>query len=258
MHCSYSFDSEAKISDQLLAARRMGLTEICFTDHVDFDELKKPYPRPLPDLDARRREIESLAKDFPDITVKHGAEISLSDASAAERAEAYLEGRNLDFVIGSVHAVNGVETYYEDYMAGRTKQTAYYDYLDAIYKGIKPCKMMNVLGHYDFVAKFTDYADRRMTLDVSKELFYEIFKLLIERGKGIEVNTSAWKDDPCWGLDVLKLYRELGGEFITTGSDAHIPKNVGRRLDEACALAKEAGIPYIASFDKMKPIFHRL
>lgn len=72
-----------------------------------------------------------------------------------------------------------------------------------------------------------------MTLDISKELFAEIFSYLAKNGKGIEINTSAWWDDPCWGEDVLKLYRDLGGQYITTGSDAHRSDRVAKRIKEA-------------------------
>lgn len=97
-----------------------------------------------------------------------------------------------------------------------------------------------------------------MTLDVSKELFAEIFSYLSKNGKGIEINTSAWWDDPCWGEDVLKLYRDLGGQYITTGSDAHRSDRVAKRIKEAEKLAAAAGIPLIATFQRMKPIFHPL
>ena len=117
---------------------------------------------------------------------------------------------------------------------------------------------MNILGHYDFIAKYSPYEDRRMTLDVSKELFAEIFSYLSKNGKGIEINTSAWWDDPCWGEDVLKLYRDLGGQYITTGSDAHRSDRVAKRIKEAEKLAAAAGIPLIATFQRMKPIFHPL
>ena len=66
------------------------------------------------------------------------------------------------------------------------------------------------------------------------------------------------EDDPCWGEDVLKLYRDLGGQYITTGSDAHRSDRIAKRIKEAEKLAAAAGIPLIATFQRMKPIFHPL
>ena len=69
------------------------------------------------------------------------------------------------------------------------------------------------------------------------------------------MNTSAWLDDPAWGLDVLSRFVELGGEFVTFGSDAHVPERVGRRFAEARALALAAGVRYTATFRTLKPQF---
>ena len=98
----------------------------------------------------------------------------------------------------------GFDVHYPEYYIGKTKQDAYLSYLQTILTGIKTCDYMNILGHYDFIAKYSPYEDRPMTLDVSKELFAEIFSYLAKNGKGIEINTSAWWDDPCWGEDVSK------------------------------------------------------
>ncbi len=258
VHTIYSHDCSFSAAEQLNAAEKNGITELCFTDHVDFDSQDMPISRPPADLRALRRDLNSLRNNHLSIQVKLGAEISLADMAAAKAAEEYVSPAEPDFIIGSVHTVERIDTYFPEYFIGKTKQTAYYAYLDTILKGIKDCSMMSVLGHYDFVAKYAPFEDRRMTLDVSKELFSEIFKDLILRGKGIEVNTSAWWDGSAWGLDVLKFYHELGGEFVTTGSDAHKPDRVGRRLDEAAELAKMAGIPYIATFDRLKPNFHSI
>ncbi|MBR4018120.1 MAG: histidinol-phosphatase, partial [Clostridia bacterium] len=81
---------------------------------------------------------------------------------------------------------------------------------------------------------------------------------LIENGRSIEINTSAWRNDPSWGLSVISRYRELGGEYVTIGSDAHQPERVGGRVSEAMELAKAAGIEYIATFKDMKPIMHKI
>ena len=37
VHTNYSADASATVTEQLEAAVERGLSEICFTDHVDFD-----------------------------------------------------------------------------------------------------------------------------------------------------------------------------------------------------------------------------
>ena len=86
-------------------------------------------------------------------------------------------------------------------------------------------------------------------------------RYLIANGKGIEINTAGWK----YGLpfahphqDVLKRYKELGGEIITVGSDAHRPEHVGYDFYKVGDLLKECGFKYYTEFKARKPIFRQL
>lgn len=254
VHTNYSADASATLAEQLEAAAERGLSEICFTDHVDFDNGDKSM-QPS-DLGALREQLRPYGGFYKGVRIRRGAEVGLNDAHCAAQAKEYIAPHELDFVIGSIHVVNGFDVYYPEYYIGKTKQDAYLSYLQTILRGIKTCEYMSILGHYDFIAKYSPYEDRRMTLDVSKELFSEIFTYLIQNGKGIEINTSAWWDEPRWGEDILKLYRALGGEFITTGSDAHRSDRVAKRIKDAEELAAATGIPFIATFEKMKPVLH--
>ena len=131
-------------------------------------------------------------------------------------------------------------------------------YLAAVLRGLEATPYISVLGHYDFCCKFSPYPDRSMSYAVAPALFDAIFRHLIQNGKGLEINTSPWRDGPSWGLDILSRYRALGGEFVTVGADAHKPGQVGRRIDEALDLARAAGIPYVATFQALQPTLHRL
>jgi histidinol-phosphatase (PHP family) len=53
---------------------------------------------------------------------------------------------------------------------------------------------------------------------------------------------------------LLRRYKELGGELITVGSDAHIPSDVGKDVDTACELLKEIGFRYITVYKNREPI----
>jgi histidinol-phosphatase (PHP family) len=161
-------------------------------------------------------------------------------------------------VFASVHLVKGVNAYAPIYYEGRTKEEAYARYVEHIHACIRTNPYFCVLGHYDFCAKFAPYADRTFYYAHAPEHLDGIFRYLIEQGKGLEINTATWQDSPCWGLDALTRYRELGGEFVTFGSDAHRPGRVGWRINEAVELARAAGIPYTATFQAMQPTFHAL
>lgn len=257
VHTCFSGDSMALPSEMLDSAARLGIEEICFTDHVDFDNPGNNF-EPA-DLAARHECLKAFGGCYRGVRIREGVEISMAPSDACfEKTKAYLAAFQPDFIIGSQHVVNGVDVYYPEYHQGKTKEDAYLAYLETIAASLEKFDFFSVLGHYDFVAKFAPYPDRSMKSDLSpliRSAFERIFKSVISMGKGIEINTAAWRDDPRWGLDVLKLYRELGGEFVTFGSDAHRSFLLGNRLFEAYELAREAGIPYYAVFEKMKPSF---
>lgn len=258
VHTLFSGDSTANLHEQLQAAASSGVEEICFTDHVDFDNPGHNFAPA--DLIKRHEELRKYKGYYNGVRIREGAEISMAaDPACAAKTKAHLNGFEADFIIGSLHVVDGIDVYYPEYHCGKPKEKAYLAYLETIAAVLPQYDFVSVLGHYDFVAKFAPYQDRSMSLELSpsvRRAVEDVFKTVIAMGKGIEINTAAWRNDPHWGLDVLKLYRSLGGEFVTFGSDAHTSSAVGRRLNETYELAREAGIPYYASFERMKPTFY--
>lgn len=205
VHTRYSADSGAPIIEQLRAAKKAGVTHICFTDHVDFDGVGL---RPA-DIAARNAEIEALKDQFPDIDISFGMEFGMKDKAAYEDAYGHVKDCHMDFVIGSVHIVNGVDAYYPEYFEGRSREEAYLAYIEKDLECIRVSDF-SVMGHYDFCAKHSPYAERSMSYSLAPQIFDEIFRELISRGKAFEVNTSVWRNDAPWGLDILRRYRELG------------------------------------------------
>ena len=87
----------------------------------------------------------------------------------------------------------------------------------------------------------------------------EILRTLVRKGKGMEINTSGLDriGDFFPGAEYLRRFRELGGEIVTAGSDAHTPDRVGRQIPEALSLLKDI-FGYVCTFAGRKPVFHKL
>lgn len=113
----------------------------------------------------------------------------------------------------------------------------------------------NVLGHLDLVKRYK-------TLDTDEDfhdIIEAIFKEIIPKGKGIEVNASGYAYNLGSAMpsrDILSLYKECGGEIITIGSDAHEPDHVAHRFPEIIQQLKQIGFRYLTSFSEQKPTFH--
>ena len=122
---------------------------------------------------------------------------------------------------------------------------------------MKNYKQFSVLGHVDLVKRYSE----EQPLRTFHETLTAIFNEIIPAGKGIELNTSGVR----YGLphampsnDVLKLYKQCGGEIITLGSDAHHVKDIAFDFKESLKLLQSVGFKYIATFDKRQPSFHSI
>ena len=97
-------------------------------------------------------------------------------------------------------------------------------------------------------------------LDISRfdEIIAESFRCLAQNGKGIEINTSGYRQgygDSFPNLKYVKLFRDLGGEIITVGSDAHTADDLGSCVDKGAETALAAGFTRLCYFKERKPCF---
>lgn len=260
LHTAYSGDCKTPMPDQLKKAAELGLEEICFTDHSELNYPDHSTKFNL-DIPAYRKGFESL----PDlgVRVRWGVEAGLpcSEQEAREHAE-ILSGRGFDFIIASAHLVEGLDPYYPDYYVGKTRAAANARYVEALYKYLRwfPDDLFDAVGHVDYGSKFSPDKTAVLYYSDCPDVLDELFKYTVECGKCIEVNTSMYrklgKEIP--GRDWLTRYRELGGDYVTFGSDAHFTEHMAYRFDDAVELVKAAGIRYYATYEKRKPAMHRL
>ncbi len=260
MHTYYSGDSSAVPEDMAYAAKQAGLSGICFTDHLDLDYPKDPklFLLDIPHyLEETRALAEGLSHTLLDFTICTGIELGLQP-HLAKRHQLLLAEYDFDFVIGSSHVVHGIDPYYPEYYEGREEFQAYEEYFSSILENIAAFDGFDVYGHLDYVVRYGPNQNRFYSYDAFRDLIDEILKALIARGKGIEVNTGGFK----YGLlhpnpteEILKRYRELGGEILTIGSDAHGPEHVAYCFEQISSILKKAGFQYFTVFRHRKPMF---
>ena len=122
--------------------------------------------------------------------------------------------------------------------------------------------LFSALAHLDYLAKgfgATYLPGGLFRYEYAPDELDAVMRYAIEHGRCIEINTScpqSLRGDNAPVLGWLRRYRELGGEFVTLGSDAHQVRRFGENLDLAKARAKQAGIRYIATYTAMQPELH--
>ena len=255
MHSTVSFDGRGTPREMVDAAVAAGLREICFTDHYDF--LTEPSD------DAWQFSMEDYAVydrlEEPRLIVRRGVEMGLCPWNRQEVAEV-LGRRSFDFVIGSVHLVDGCDPYNGEFWEGRTVQGAFLRYLEEVLACVRVHEDYDVLGHLTYVCKSPkNPCHEPLRYEDFSEISDEILREVVRRGKGLEINSSGVDrvGEFLPSMAFLKRFRELGGEIVTVGSDAHYPQRVGQYGTEALSILREI-FGHVCTFEERKPIFHKL
>ncbi len=257
MHCNFSGDSDALPEDMIKAGIAHGLSGVCFTDHLDYDYPEEPNIFLL-DFDNYFKALSDLREKYADkISVNIGIELGLQPQAAGQNL-AVAEKYPFDFIIGSSHVVNHMDPYYPEFFAERNEDEAYMEYFESVLENINSCVDFDVYGHIDYVVRYGPNKNAFYTYEKFKDIIDEILTQLISKGKGIEVNTGGFK----YGLghpnpteDIIRRYRELGGEIITMGADAHVLEYVAYEFDKTAQIIKDCGFKYYTVFKNRKAEF---
>lgn len=256
LHTHISFDGYDTAANMVQAAVKAGLREICFTDHMDYD--------PLDPKHKLNFAVEDYAEAYdglnvPGLTIRRGFEFGMLPDNRAQ-FQHDLQLRDWDFVIGSVHFVDGLDVYYSEYWEGKTYHHAILQGFEDILTCVKTHDGFDVLGHLTYLGKCDANPEKKPILYRDyREVTDEIMKLLVAKGIGMELNTSGL--DRCGdylpGIEYLRRFKELGGQIVTIGSDAHHANRVGQYCREAAGIVQDI-FGYVCTFAGRKPTFHKL
>lgn len=277
VHTVFSDDSDYLMEQVVQDAIAQGLDEVCFTDHVDYgvkndwgDGEKIKYrkgmpgePENMPVLNVNYPlyyvTYQKVRKLYGDkISIKLGMEFGMQ-AHTIERYQKLFAQYPFDFIILSVHEIEDQEFWTQEFQKNRTQQEYNERYYEELLYLVQHYHDYSVLGHMDLIVRY-DKAGR-YPFEKLKPIITEILKCVIADGKGIEVNTSSHRyglTDLTPSREILKLYHELGGRVLTIGSDSHKPEHLGAFIDETRQELKMLGFKEFCTFDKMKPVYHRL
>lgn len=259
IHTSISPDGKDSIIDVCESAISKGIKEIAITEHCEMH--RKDWALQYYDLERYKNEILEAKEKFKNkIEIRLGIELGQPYRNPKE-AEDIIKSFSYDYIIGSLHKMtNDIDVGKLD-LTTITLDDLCLEYLKQLNELIR-CGMFDCLGHMDLIKRYsTNYYKQRITLLKYYDILVNILKKIIESGKGIEINTSGLRQAPketMPGLDVIKLYKNLGGEIITIGSDSHNKNDVGKNVIDALRLCEKAGFKYITIFNNRKPYWKKI
>ena len=275
MHTAFSTDCDVPAERMLDAAAARGLSMVCITDHMDLDfppqkgeELQGDHsedgtagPPFQFDVEDYFRTLLPLRDAYRGrLDVRTGIEFGLQP-HLGDACRDLVDSRPFDYVIGSVHLIRGMDPYYGELFEGKTDAEAYREAFEETAECLDRVRDFDVLGHLDYVVRYGKHQAEEYSYRAFADVIDEILRKLIHTGKGLEMNMGGVK----YGLgfpnphpDVLRRYRELGGEIVTVGSDAHRPEHVGYAFEQAGEILKACGFRYYAEYRERKPSFLEL
>ncbi|SHI82686.1 histidinol-phosphatase (PHP family) [Clostridium cavendishii DSM 21758] len=229
MHTEYSSDSNMKISDVIDKSTKLNLG-ITLTEHLDLD---------FEDPTAFRVDIPKYLENYMPLRKSNllfGVEFGMTEYTLTENKAIFEKHKNdLDFILGSIHAFNHNDIY--SYLVKNNtvipKETYYNQYLEAMLSCIKQYDFINSLAHIDYISRYAPYENPEVTYNEFSDRLDAVFKALIDSDKVIEINSARLNETSAIN-NMLKLYtryKELGGKYVTIGSDAHNKTQIGRNID---------------------------
>ena len=258
VHSDNSHDGEHSITFLCENAVQKNLMGLCITDHYELDLNTEQA-----DLCLRNSFIETgkarQAFDYR-LLVMNGIEMGQATQNL-DKAEEVLRKYRFDFVLGSLHAIRGMDDFaYVDF-SGLNAEVILERYFDEL---LELCQWggFDSLAHMTYPLRYI-VGKYHQPLEMGRysEVIGEILSTLAQKHLGLEINTAGLRREigqTSPTLEYVKLFRELGGEILTFGSDAHCAQDLGAGLETAIDMAKEAGFSYFAFYKKHEPRMLRL
>lgn len=263
LHTAFSTDCSTDPEALMKEAMQKGLTSFCITDHNDIKYPDTPEHITFDlDMNSYLTTLLELKKKYEGaFDLRIGIEQGVMPETCEELKDFSLNYPELDFIICSTHIVDNMDPYYPDYFIGKDEKDAYRHYFEEILYTVNHFNDYDVYGHIDYILRYGPTKAENFCFSDYSDVLSEILKCIIKNGHGIELNTGSLYrglDFAHPHPDILKLYKSLGGEILTLGSDSHDISHISYGFTEAREYLKTYGFRYFCTFKNRTPDFHPL
>lgn len=264
MHSNFSTDSKIPPESLLDIAIERGLKIISITDHMDCEWPEDPTSYIFDEKEYFPAMKSLQEKHAKKIDLRIGMEFGFRDEEDVvpkiEKRWNELKDLPFDFIIGSTHLYDYGDPYYPKFWEGKRALDVIRRYYEATLFNVQHYNGFDIYGHLDYVMR---YIPQNVHIETTRflSIIEEILKTILEKGKGLEINTSRLNkgfSKPNPDPIILKMYRQMGGEIITVGSDAHKLEFVGGNFDRARDILLDCGFKYYTVFKGHKAEFMEL
>ncbi len=255
MHTHHSPDAVDTVDAICRAALAKGLRTVTITDHCDMDLWDKQGTQYT--LRQSIEETRAAAERYRGrLEVLTGIELG-EPLDSPDRGARALAMADYDLVICSIHSEPGLGDYYYLPDPLGDPHPLLERYFRFVLRHVEWGRF-DTLAHLTYPLRYI-VGDRGIPVDLRRfdDHCDAIFRALIEKGIALELNTSGWFQRYGRSLPderLLRRYRELGGELLTIGSDAHRAGDVGRGIERGQALARAVGFTHFVYYRGRQPV----
>lgn len=256
VHTDISFDGNHSAMYLCECAEERNIRALCFTDHCEVDTFEKDNGKTL----VRQSFFEaSKAKSAfcGKLLVLRGIELGEANHDP-ELANQIISSYPFDEVLASVHNLRDMpDFYFMEHFEKEEGEKLLRAYFDEVLELVE-WGNFDVLAHLTYPLRYY-YAKSgiKVPLEAYKSQTDEILHLLAEKEKALEINAAGLRqpiNELAPPLALLKRFKELGGKYVTYGSDAHFAEHLCAGIDEAYTAIREAGFREITFYQQRIPM----
>ena len=253
-HSIFSFDGNDSCDELCSSAAEKGIEFLAITDHCDIDGADMDEDK----LCSSQLQAVTEARDkyAGKLSVLRGLEIG-QGIYRRERTEKIFNNYDYDFILGSLHNLENME----DFCFLNYSEYDVYDLLTSYFDGLlELCEWgaFDSLAHLTYPLRYI-VATEHIDVDMSKfsDVIDSILESLVKNKKALEINTSGLfmeMQDTLPNISYVKRFKEMGGEYITVGSDSHYANRVGQGIDSGIKIAYDCGFRSITVYKNHQPV----
>ena len=262
VHSDNSFDGESSVREICEAAVKNGINTVAVTDHMEAPEIhlgdksiygnaRKSIAQSVADVEKYSGEYEGKLKLLKGMELGEPMHIPKLTKKALEIAD-------FDFILASVHNLKDEEDFYYLEYNENNVDSLLERYFNEILDTAENAEF-DSLAHLTYPLRYIiERTDVKPDMNKYSEVIDKIFKALIKRDKALEVNTSGLFKPigtTLPDINLVQRFKELGGKYVTVGSDAHNAKDLGKGVEKGIELIKTCGFMYYTVFEKRTPKF---
>lgn len=258
VHSEFSFDSKTHIRKYVKRAIELGLEYFVITDHCD-ENFNCSHKNITANYKAQKVVLDKLQKKFPNIKIQQGIEVGYQK-SEIDRINKIINDNDFDLINLSIHCDEKVDLYRKRFFRNGKAKNEIQKSLELAVEAVDSGIDFDVLSHLDYAFKTAHFVDKDLKISEFEGVIRELFTKLIQKEKALEINTkvqSAIKDDEHVKY-ILRLYKEMGGKYLTLSSDAHKVSRYCYHFDKYLPIIKECGFSELTIFVHRKKVFIKI